>query len=247
MALKAYCIGAQKAGTTWLYRCLKAHPETTFGDGEAKEKHYWDNRERGKVDVSLSCYLKRFVGQPGKLGIDITPAYALLSRETVAQVHAALPHLRVVFILRDPVPRAWSAIRMYLRSAQIQPDEVSEDWLYELSCTQAVRRRGVYAETLRVWLDYFNPSQFAVLDYQQISRNPRVFLQQVSQHIGLPDDEGWLTRATRRRPSFAGTPHDIPPRLAVRIAGDYRQDTADLKTILQDLNWSERVDMSSWL
>jgi len=35
-----YGIGAQKAGTTWLYEQLKSHPEVHMGD--LKEVHYWD-------------------------------------------------------------------------------------------------------------------------------------------------------------------------------------------------------------
>lgn len=35
-----YGIGAQKAGTTWLYEQMKSHPQVHMGD--LKEVHYWD-------------------------------------------------------------------------------------------------------------------------------------------------------------------------------------------------------------
>ena len=35
-----YCIGAQKAGTTWLYRALSRHPDVHLS--RIKEVHYWD-------------------------------------------------------------------------------------------------------------------------------------------------------------------------------------------------------------
>ena len=35
-----YCVGAQKAGTTWLYRALSRHPEVHLS--RIKEVHYWD-------------------------------------------------------------------------------------------------------------------------------------------------------------------------------------------------------------
>ena len=38
------CIGAQKAGTTWLYDNLKKHPD--LGLPDVKELHYFDSRER---------------------------------------------------------------------------------------------------------------------------------------------------------------------------------------------------------
>ena len=39
-------IGAQRAGTTWLYECLREHPEIFLP--ETKELHYFDlNHEKG--------------------------------------------------------------------------------------------------------------------------------------------------------------------------------------------------------
>ena len=35
-----YCIGAQKAGTTWLYEALRGHPDVHLS--RIKEVHYWD-------------------------------------------------------------------------------------------------------------------------------------------------------------------------------------------------------------
>lgn len=43
---------------------------------------------------------------------DITPSYALLSRATFAEMLGLGPDVRFVFVLRDPVDRLWSAIRM---------------------------------------------------------------------------------------------------------------------------------------
>lgn len=35
-------IGAQKAGTTWLYEKLRLHPDIAFPAG--KEVHFWDQK-----------------------------------------------------------------------------------------------------------------------------------------------------------------------------------------------------------
>ena len=40
------CIGAQKAGTSWLHSQLVRHPQVAFPAG--KEAHYWDWVQRGK-------------------------------------------------------------------------------------------------------------------------------------------------------------------------------------------------------
>lgn len=59
---------------------------------------------------------------------DITPAYACLSAETLSRLRQALERaglrVKVVFLMRDPFERCWSAVRMYKRTgALIGSDE----------------------------------------------------------------------------------------------------------------------------
>src|SRR5947207_15540157 len=52
------CIGAQKAGTTWLYENLRVHPQIAVSP--RKEEHYFDLRyHRG-----LKYYAAQFSGPP---------------------------------------------------------------------------------------------------------------------------------------------------------------------------------------
>ena len=50
-------IGAQKAGTTWLYRYLRTHPQV--GMSPIKELHYWDERFRPDLCGHSSEALRR--------------------------------------------------------------------------------------------------------------------------------------------------------------------------------------------
>ena len=54
-------IGAQKAGTTWLWENLRRHPEIFVPD--KKELHYFDN----KFDQSLRYYTRRFEAARGRV------------------------------------------------------------------------------------------------------------------------------------------------------------------------------------
>lgn len=153
-----FCLGAQKAGTTWLHDLLAAHPDAHVP--RVKEVHYWDARTVRSEDAYVARALDRLLGTaerlacgPGRplgkalarLGTaldwlemhgaapgdhaaylrwitrgsagrrviaDITPAYALLSRDTLAEMCALAPGTRFLFILRDPLDRVWSSIRM---------------------------------------------------------------------------------------------------------------------------------------
>src|SRR5687768_4600323 len=107
-------IGAQKAGTTWLYEQLRKHPDIRFPAG--KEVHFWDaNLGRGEA-----WWLALFPDTAaGVREGEITPAYAILDRELIGRVRAIAPQVRIFFSLRNPIARAWSSALMALARAEM--------------------------------------------------------------------------------------------------------------------------------
>ena len=153
-------IGATKAGTSWLYRFLDAHPDCAMP--MVKELHYFDTVEFGTNAGALKSVEAGIEGARAKLrkGVrrsirakhlrsriaafqelhqlltagrevpeaylgylnrqadsaalvaDITPAYALLPEARLRQMAAMTPDVRFVYLLRDPVDRLWSNLRM---------------------------------------------------------------------------------------------------------------------------------------
>ena len=81
-------IGAQKAGTTWIYQHLSRHPQICFPAG--KEIHFWDHYRNNGVDWWTSLFAD---DHPGRKQGEITPAYATLD-EVTGDAFAALAWLR---------------------------------------------------------------------------------------------------------------------------------------------------------
>ena len=157
-----YCVGATKAGTSWLYRYLHDHPACHVS--AIKEAHYWDtfgpNRcasqikaferragqfatkasqeaEAGNIYRSENLFMQReklqdliqVLSTPrdgdraywdwlsngagrAEVVADITPAYGLVNKDTLKRMSALRPVTRFVYMLRDPLDRLWSNIRM---------------------------------------------------------------------------------------------------------------------------------------
>ncbi len=176
-AKMVFCIGAQKAGTTWLYDTLRQSREVHFSPN--KELHYFDVIA-GKADqvlalrisaaqklagrlvtqtglrnravlqqlqdllslltiysgdgadhgAYLSYLLAHYADQP--IVCDITPAYAILDRDEFAQM-GQIGTARFIFILRDPIERMWSQIRMAVAS------EISEPGAFSAACIARAR------------------------------------------------------------------------------------------------------------
>lgn len=81
--------------------------------------------------VAYLGYLSAGRGERHVVG-DVTPAYALLSVESLKKMLAVVPDTRFVFLMRDPVARLWSHIRMLAKramSAGAVAEQVAADLL----------------------------------------------------------------------------------------------------------------------
>ena len=103
-------VGAQRAGTTSLYKYLAEHPDVgrvRLGKGV----HYFDtNAER-----SMAWYRSHFPLDrakvpllPGPTHVGEGAPYYMFHPECPRRIEAALPGVKVIAILRDPVERAHS-------------------------------------------------------------------------------------------------------------------------------------------
>ena len=103
-------VGAQRAGTTSLYRYLAEHPDVgrvRLGKGV----HYFDTN----FAQPISWYRAHFPVDPDRIPFRSRPRhvgegapYYLFHPECPARIRAALPDVKIIAILRDPVERAHS-------------------------------------------------------------------------------------------------------------------------------------------
>ena len=201
-----FCIGAQKGGTTWSHDILRKHRSLSLPS--QKEVHFWDwHRSKG-----LRWYSQQF--PPGPKGVikygECTPCYVTLPERDIEEIKALFPEARLIFVARDPVDRAWSALLMELRNAvrgvevgkfsikdnsssrllgqidrESDPDNYDDDYFMDRLRHSTHRDRCDYASGLRRWLKYFPKEQLLILDYKKIATDPRGFLELVCDHIGV--------------------------------------------------------------
>ncbi len=186
-------IGAQKAGTTWLWENLRRHPEIFVPD--KKELHYFDN----KFDQSLRYYTRRFEEARGRIKGEITPAYGILPRERIGFIRAIMPRLRLIFLMRDPVERAWSQAVMDLvvRSGRAL-DEVPESELLAFLESERSVNRGLYCGMLDNWLSSFPSEQLYVGFFEDIRERPRELMSELFAHLGVSRDVDWSSFPLQR-------------------------------------------------
>jgi Sulfotransferase family len=207
MALPDFLIiGAPKAGSTALHAALARHPQLFLstpkepkyfmtgdrppsrashrgpGDAHSRQEWVWQ-RER---------YEGLFESAPaGTLRGESTPFY-LWDRAAHRRIRAAVPEVRMIAVLRDPVERAYSNWTHlwsnglerepdFLRALQLEPSRVARGyapfWRYA--------ELGRYGEQLEHLFTLFPPEQVHVLRYRELVNDPASTLDAISTFLGI--------------------------------------------------------------
>jgi hypothetical protein len=256
------CIGAQKAGTTWLHEMLRKFPQC--GLPENKEVHFWDwHRRKG-----LGWYSQQFPrGKKLVLG-EITPCYMALKDRDVREIHQLFPNARIIFLYRDLVDRAWSALTMELRNEvrglkagefdtpydemdetvriQLQlesnPDNYADDYFMSRLRNRTHTDRSDYAAGLSRWLTHFSSEKILVLDYRDVSERPDKLLASVLKHIGLEhvsiEQHIGQDDLTRRVNTAISSNHSIRPSLLRKMQDFLRPRAVEFNKLLRE-HWPD--------
>jgi len=223
-------IGAQKAGTTWLHRSLQLHPRLGFS--AKKEVHFWDQqRDRG-----IAWYREQFSEDDDRLHGDITPAYSILEPEVIREIRQEFPALRLIYILRNPIERAWSHAKMDLRIKELRLDDAPSGYFQQHFRHKNSLTRGDAEGCLRRWRGVFPAEQLLTLRFEDLCHHPRDLLRRCCDHLGVVD-----VYQDQPLPSPCNiSPGSLPPMLFEDLFTLYRDSIVSLSEYLGE-------DLSEWL
>jgi hypothetical protein len=154
---------------------------------------------RGRFYLDLDSYGRLFQHKGTRLSGDISPAYSTLNDEIIERVVDHFPNVKVVFLARDPVERAWSQLSMGVRLGMINkfdatdPDEVVCNLL-----NPGVLSRSHPSKIVARWKRYVHPENFRVYFFDDLKENPADLRQSILGFLG-GDPE---------KPSGGLTPHE---------------------------------------
>lgn len=173
-------IGAQKAGTTWLYANLKQHKDLFLS--EKKEIHYFD----WSFYRSIKWYLSHFKNSGDRLKGEVTPAYSTLDKVRIKHIYRCNPDLKIIFIVRNPIERAWShALNNYCVGMNIPFDKLTtKDFIWHFNSHASIVRSD-YSRTVSNWLSVFPKEQFYLCYYEDVKMYPESLLNKVFDFLGV--------------------------------------------------------------
>jgi len=180
-------IGAQRSGTTWLSEMLTRHPHLQFpqiNGHMVKEVHFWDRPGQRTLDWWLSLFDKP---GPRIMAGEYTPAYGPLELETVRTIGAINPALRLIYLMRNPVDRAWSGALHHARDQKLDPATLSDSWFISHFGSRHSLGRGDYEACLKTWSQVFPRRQFLLATYDSVQQRPRELLARCCRFLGVDE------------------------------------------------------------
>lgn len=194
--LDFFVIGAQKAGTTTLFRWLEGHPELHLPPEKEAPFFSLDDRWAKGYPWYLETF---FAGAPeGARWGTVTPQYLLGHPDVPARIAATCPQARLVAILRDPVERARSHHRMMVRRgteqrtfAQMVDEELDPARLQAARAApdndNAFVTQGEYGRLLSAYLEHVPRDQLFVGFSKDLDARPAWLFPQILAHLGVDD------------------------------------------------------------
>jgi len=233
-------IGAARAGTSWLWVTLRKHPD--IWTPRSKEVHFFDRRLESwyfpilprEIEAQLRYSVYFLKGKMlGKITGEITPAYALLSEEKIRLIYSLMPKVKILYIMRDPVQRAWSqAKKDFYRFNGKSLESATVNELISFFELPSVKRRGDYAGCIKRWLKFFNPRQFCFLFLEEVVMNPNAVLREVFKFLGVRS-EVELKWDEARNPIHVSQKVEMPPYIKDYLTNLLYQQNDQLEALIK--------------
>ena len=230
-------IGAPRSGTSWLYEALSRHSalwlppvkELHYFDEPVRSKRYyrylrmrlisglWIRRPLSRFDLhyflgqrsdAWYCNLFEPARRRGLVTGEITPAYSILDEAALEHMRALNPKTKIIYIMRDPVMRSWSAVMKLQRQQGLQSVPSGKDAIFYTQ-NDSVWKRSSYLDNIERFEQVFSRDQIFYGFFEQLSEDPRTFIADVLTFLGV--EHGNITRLLPLAPVNVAAAGRKPP------------------------------------
>jgi len=158
--------GAAKSGTSTLYNYLCQHPDIYMS--ETKEPFFFDFN----YDKGLDYYSTFFKNYSGEKIIGEATVWYMSWPGVPERIYESLPEVKLLFILRNPIDRAYSNYMHDLRSGLYKPNQTFGYVIRNEEIDDSIHRRivlgGYYYRHIQEFLKYFESDSILILLYDDI-------------------------------------------------------------------------------
>ena len=226
-------IGAQKGGTGFCYRLLRAHPLVVRA--AAKELHFFDENFEEGVSWYRRCFpeVERRDGRKILTG-EATPFY-LFGAQVPARMAEVVPGAKLIALLRNPVDRAYSQYQMLVRRGEEARsfEQATEEEL-ATGGPPWYLGRGFYAEQLERFSFFAERDQLLVINSENLFTRRRTVLARLLRFLGLPPFKPAVAKQAGKKVVY----EPMDPAMRRRLEGFFAPHNERLYDLLgTDFGW----------
>lgn len=193
--------GVNKAGTTTLFDAMAAHPEVAHSS--VKETCFWLPLRYGEPPLGLETYEQYFAEAPHRrVTMEATPGYFYGGHEIAPELAHALPDVKILIALREPVDRLVSFYRFQKSMLHLDADLTIDQYVRD--CLSHAPERlvadralnpwfgvegGRYDRYLLPWIDTFG-DRLKIVYFEQLATGQSELLHEIGTWLGL-DPARW--------------------------------------------------------
>ena len=169
---------------------------------------------------------------------DMTPGYSTMDERGVKYASEVIGiNTPVIFIIRNPIERSWSAAKMLCRyhGLEVAPENYSKI-ITTLNSPQ-ITLCSEYTRIIPLWKQYF--TNFHVLTYDQLCQTPNDFLAKISDIIDI--DNQWNESIIKKMVWGDTKKLQLPSEILSHLISQYSLEIKNTYALIQNSH------VASWL
>ncbi|MEI8664639.1 sulfotransferase domain-containing protein [Pseudoalteromonas sp. B28] len=116
---------------------------------------------------------------------DFTPEYALLPDDGFENIKNVSKKQKIIFIMRDPISRAKSAIQYYFQTHNRDINLATESDILEVANKSFILNMSSYQDTIKKLDQHFSKADVLYMFFEEIMEDKKAKLEDVSQFLGI--------------------------------------------------------------
>lgn len=173
--------GAPKTGSTALYYHLVEHPDVCFSN--PKETFFFDRH----YNRGAEWFADHFCHWSGESAIGEGSVFTMACSEAPERIQETLGQPKLIFILRNPVERAYSQYYFDLRRGIVDPDQSFSELIRDDD--HSYRNRllwiGKYDEHLDKFDERFDEKDYLIILHRDVKRSIKGEYKRVCRFLGV--------------------------------------------------------------
>jgi len=183
------CVGVQKAGTSTLHDILQQHPDINLPN--YKETHFFSDTNKYKTGIEkyFSYYFK---DSNASFWGEIDPEYSYF-KNCAKRIFETFGKIKIIFILRNPVDRAYSHYLMTksrcLENFDFNTALIEEDKRLQThndNSHYSYIARGKYSEQIERFEHYFGEENIKVILFEDLIKETENTVDKIITFLNIP-------------------------------------------------------------